>query len=230
MATLFLDSSSKKLYLGIDTCFSEFDLSLGLCEELPACLKEVCTLSGKNVSEISEVVYCNGPGSFTGLRGGLSFCKGLTHLKNIPMYGVSLFLARGYLYLTTSELGDKGELTFYIPANVSEHYICRVNHENRNGKKNIDIDEIKIISVAEHENSSGVLISLREEDLSYNPAYALQRFYNEAIANDPSGSLTNFQSHLASWNSDEIPPTPIYGKGIQAKTLKERGIVLREQS
>ena len=40
------------------------------------------------VDEVSLLVTTIGPGSFTGIRVGLSFCKGLASGKNIPLVGV----------------------------------------------------------------------------------------------------------------------------------------------
>lgn len=42
-----------------------------------------------SVNQIDKIAVCVGPGSFTGLRVGLSFAKGLALPHNIPLVGIS---------------------------------------------------------------------------------------------------------------------------------------------
>lgn len=48
------------------------------------------------ISDIDLIASANGPGSFTGLRIGVSAVKGLAHAKNIPVVGVSILEAMAY--------------------------------------------------------------------------------------------------------------------------------------
>ena len=48
------------------------------------------------ISDIDLIVSANGPGSFTGLRIGVSCVKGLSHATNIPVVGVSILEAMAY--------------------------------------------------------------------------------------------------------------------------------------
>ena len=52
--------------------------------------------SGIEISDIDLIVSANGPGSFTGLRIGISAVKGLSHATNIPVVGVSILEAMAY--------------------------------------------------------------------------------------------------------------------------------------
>lgn len=45
---------------------------------------------------IDLIAVANGPGSFTGLRIGVSSAKGLAHAKNIPMVGISTLTSMAY--------------------------------------------------------------------------------------------------------------------------------------
>ena len=47
------------------------------------------TVSQTNIAEIEALMVATGPGSFTGLRVGLSVAKGFCHGLNIPIIGVS---------------------------------------------------------------------------------------------------------------------------------------------
>lgn len=48
------------------------------------------------IPDIDLIVSANGPGSFTGLRIGVSAVKGLAHAKDIPVVGVSILEAMAY--------------------------------------------------------------------------------------------------------------------------------------
>lgn len=48
------------------------------------------------ISDIDLISAANGPGSFTGLRIGVSAVKGLAHAKNISVVGVSILEAMAY--------------------------------------------------------------------------------------------------------------------------------------
>ena len=48
------------------------------------------------ISDIDLIACANGPGSFTGLRIGVSAVKGLAHAKDIPVVGVSILEAMAY--------------------------------------------------------------------------------------------------------------------------------------
>lgn len=50
-------------------------------------------MKDRNVSELTAVGVCLGPGSYTGLRAGLAFGKAVCQFQNIPLVGVSAFEA-----------------------------------------------------------------------------------------------------------------------------------------
>lgn len=60
-------------------------------EQLPRTLERVCEQAGISTSSIEEVRIGVGPGSFTGLRIGMSFAKGLAWSLRVPLVGCSSF-------------------------------------------------------------------------------------------------------------------------------------------
>lgn len=56
---------------------------------LVAAVDELLAASGERLSELSAIVVVNGPGSFTGVRVGLSAVKGLAEVSQIPVAAVS---------------------------------------------------------------------------------------------------------------------------------------------
>ncbi len=71
------------------------------CQELPSGRRQSAELlpnvrqimADQNVemSDLSELYILTGPGSFTGVRVGLSFLKGIAIALNIPLYGANHF-------------------------------------------------------------------------------------------------------------------------------------------
>jgi tRNA threonylcarbamoyladenosine biosynthesis protein TsaB len=55
-----------------------------------------------NLKDINGVIVAKGPGSFNGLRVGMSFAKGLALSLNIPILGISTLEVEAYPYAATA--------------------------------------------------------------------------------------------------------------------------------
>lgn len=58
-------------------------------EIIVTALTDTLTDAGRNITDINSIFVTLGPGSFTGIRVSLAFCKGLSSARNIPLVGVS---------------------------------------------------------------------------------------------------------------------------------------------
>ncbi|MCP4665696.1 MAG: tRNA (adenosine(37)-N6)-threonylcarbamoyltransferase complex dimerization subunit type 1 TsaB [Deltaproteobacteria bacterium] len=61
----------------------------GHFESLLPALTFLCETSRRDVREVEALIVATGPGSFTGLRVGLSAAKGLCHALEAPIIGIS---------------------------------------------------------------------------------------------------------------------------------------------
>jgi len=108
-ASAALSASGGKMLLGIDTCGPSGSLALGRLSAngaveilgqkelagrsysatLVAAVGELLSGAGVRLSELAAIVAVNGPGSFTGVRVGLSAVKGLAEASRTPVVAVS---------------------------------------------------------------------------------------------------------------------------------------------
>jgi len=65
-------------------------------ENLAVMIRDLLSLTGKSVNDLSAVAVSKGPGSYTGLRIGVSMVKGLCYGLNIPLISVNSLLSMAY--------------------------------------------------------------------------------------------------------------------------------------
>jgi tRNA threonylcarbamoyladenosine biosynthesis protein TsaB len=76
-------------------------------EQLPGLVAEVCRQASVELGELRQLRVGIGPGSFTGLRIGLSFAKGVAVAHRIPIVGLSSFLGIAYSAFSRQEASVK---------------------------------------------------------------------------------------------------------------------------
>jgi tRNA threonylcarbamoyladenosine biosynthesis protein TsaB len=74
-------------------------------EQLPVLVKNALDWIDEQLLELLAIGVNQGPGSYTGLRIGVSLAKGLCYAKNIPLIAIDAFEAMGqYLFSRNREL------------------------------------------------------------------------------------------------------------------------------
>ena len=97
--------TTSSLLLAIDTCLAASSVAIldgaavraarsepmtrGHQERIAVLAREVAAEAGVKFADLSRIAVTVGPGSFTGLRVGLSFAKGLATALSIPCVGVN---------------------------------------------------------------------------------------------------------------------------------------------
>ena len=94
MITLYLDTTSSFLYTALikdGETIAEIkeQLNNSLSEYTLPRIEEMLTVKGISIDEIGQIIVVNGPGSFTGIRIGLTIAKTLAWAKNIPIIPIS---------------------------------------------------------------------------------------------------------------------------------------------
>lgn len=129
MKILAVDTSARSCSVGILVGCSpvaEITLTTGQThsKHLMPAIDTILGLSGLTLSDIDAYAVVKGPGSFTGLRIGISALKGLAATADKPLAGISSLRA-----LSSQVLGFPGLICPLIDARKGEVYTCRYRYD-----------------------------------------------------------------------------------------------------
>lgn len=83
---LYLDTSTPTTVLRLDEKEYTWESGRDLAENLHAFIRDKLAENGADFSDISEIKFMSGPGSFTGLRIGAAVVNALSSELNVPLY------------------------------------------------------------------------------------------------------------------------------------------------
>ena len=140
MILLGIESSSRKLSVGLmkDKIFSElFSEEINdTANSLPILSKQIINKALLSFEDLDAICISAGPGSFTGLRIGMSYAKGIALALNIPIVPISTFDS-----LAHDNTVKKLSVLIYSHGNT--FYICEYNLDN--GKLSKSTEPIVIL-------------------------------------------------------------------------------------
>ncbi len=131
MKTLYLDTSSSFLYTAIlddNNIVAEVKEKLGnnLSSYTLPRIEEMFTVKNISIDDINKIICVNGPGSFTGIRIGLTIAKTIAWAKNIPIIPISSLEAMAF--------SSDGNYNYVIPAiDARRDYFYASIYDNQNG-------------------------------------------------------------------------------------------------
>ena len=127
MILLGIESSSGKLSVGLmkDKIFSELysEKINDTANSLPILSKQIINKALLSFEDLDAICISAGPGSFTGLRIGMSYAKGIALALNIPIVPISTFDS-----LAHDNTVKKLSVLIYSHGNT--FYICEYNLDN----------------------------------------------------------------------------------------------------
>lgn len=125
-------------------------------QKLMPMIDNMLNISDININEIDLIAICEGPGSFTGLRIGMSTAKAIAHVKNLPVIGVnSLEILAGNMNLC-----DK-KICSILDAQRTQVYYGKYKFENNEivELQNIDVIEIdELLKELSSSNDEWILV------------------------------------------------------------------------
>lgn len=84
-------------------------------------VQQVLADAGVSLSQLNGIVFGRGPGSFTGVRIGVSVAQGLAFGVDVPVYGVSTLAAMAQ---AAAKLKDSKQVIAAIDARMAEVYLA----------------------------------------------------------------------------------------------------------
>lgn len=125
-----------------------FDEKYSHAENLTVYIQNVCAQAKTDLKDIDAVAVSKGPGSFTGLRIGVSTAKGLCYSLNKPLIAINSLEAMAVQVSTSPFFKHKGLLVPMIDAKRMEVY-CAVYDENMHEIKKTSAEIINEDSFSE---------------------------------------------------------------------------------
>lgn len=123
MNILVLDCAVTKLSIAVKTedkfISQTYDIGMRQSEILVPTIDEILSKAGITAADLSYSALTIGPGSFTGLRLGISALKAIELAYNVPVYGISSLTIYSYAY---KDLGLP--ILACIDANKDKFYAC----------------------------------------------------------------------------------------------------------
>lgn len=121
-------------------------------QKLMPMIENMLKISDININEIDVLAVCEGPGSFTGLRIGMSTAKAISHVNNLPIVGVNSV----ELLAANMNLCDK-KICSILDAQRTQVYMGQYKFENN------EIVELKSVDVVEIDDLLEELSQTNEE-------------------------------------------------------------------
>ena len=122
MNLLGIESSSRKLSVGLmkEESFSELHSEKinDTANSLPLLSKKIINKASLSFEDLNAICISVGPGSFTGLRVGMSYAKGIAMVLDIPIVPISTF--DSLAYENTSQ-----KLSTLIYSHGNTFYVCK---------------------------------------------------------------------------------------------------------
>ncbi len=213
MITLFIDSSRKDLSVAlfnldeviyVSTVSSYFKHSNYLMSEIIASLNE----NNLNINDINNIIVLNGPGSFTGVRVGVTVSKTLAWALNKKIYFLTTLKALS-LQLKTNNI-----IISIISDKANSGYIGIYENDKKICEEYLTINDIKY----EFKNKK-IDIICYEEDEFVKSVYALLSIKNNVLINCIDNynylDVVNYALNLESVNPHLVKP--VYLKKIDAE-------------
>lgn len=205
---LSIDSTDRELHLALANTKGEVlsdisNESERIAESAAASIKKL--LTEIDISELSVILVCAGPGSFTGIRSGLASVLGLKSATSAKIVGLSTHIAR-----SSDKWGPGVKLAPYLHLNKDESVYVEIGCNSDGDPEYVsDFKLIESQKIEDHLLAKG----LETLNLKANKNHAISQFMAYQ-------KLKNTKLKSVHFQEEDIEP--LYVKSVNAKTLAER--------
>lgn len=164
MLILAIDCSTDILGLALfedQRLLGEYNLTLKRqhSEKLLPLLKEIFTVLGRQLSELDGVAVAVGPGSFTGLRIGITTAKMLGRIYSIPVKGIST------LEVMAAAFDDSHLLALLDARRKRVYYSFFSSEQNSGPAKNLILNKLQGPAAAEIKKLPELLADYKDRSI-----------------------------------------------------------------
>lgn len=222
MKILSVDTSSKICSVAVledDNVVNEINLDNGMThsENLMPIIAEILEKNNMKLADINLIACCVGPGSFTGIRIGVSSVKAMAEVKKIPVASVT-----SLEILARIDTSSKVKVAM-IDAKNNQVY-CGIFDENYNKLEELFADDILIVieTVKKYENmifiGDGAIIhkDLILQNIS-NASFCKKNEQNASF-----GGKIAYKKYLEKNLETADSIMPIYLRKSQAERMKKQ--------
>jgi tRNA threonylcarbamoyladenosine biosynthesis protein TsaB len=223
---LSLNTSTKQYSLAVsesETVLGEYLLSSGSSHfrDLMPCLDDLLEKTSLLPGQIEGVTVAIGPGSFTGIRVGLTIAKGLSQGLGIPIIGVpTLWALASQIPYATEDIcplvtSRKGEVFAALFRRDSDNHLTRIEEDASLKVANLPVlIKRKTIIIGNDYTAQGPLVT---QYVGKNALLAPPNFWNLRASSIGALAL----QRLEQGNSDSVSElVPIYLRGADIRVRK----------
>lgn len=109
----------------------ENDTQNSHAEQITVLIEEMMKSAGKSFDDLDAVAVSKGPGSYTGLRIGVSTAKGICYAKNIPLIAISTLQSMALGMSMNSGAGENAVFCPMVDARRMEVYDAVYDKDNK---------------------------------------------------------------------------------------------------
>ena len=187
--------------------------------------------SNLDIDDIDGFVVSKGPGSFTGLRIGMSTVKGLSFGSNKPYISISSLDALAY-----SLINFNGTICPIMDALRSSVYTCLYKGNNGKLEKLIDYSALELDELIELLKEKGEEVIFTGDAVNKHKDYLLEHIPNANFAPNHlsiirASSLGELGLEMLLNNEyDDLNSSPFYLKKPQAQRELEKRLALKNEN
>lgn len=145
---LAIDSSTERaglaLYDGASASELSWDAGRRHTESLIPELTHLFELNGRRLAELGAVAVATGPGSFNGLRVGMSVAKGLAYALRVPLVGVGTLDALAYPHV-----GARAPIRAFVLAGRGRAVFADFRHRSGTWVRLSELRSVPVAALAE---------------------------------------------------------------------------------
>lgn len=188
-------------------------------EVITSLVSELLSAGGVKVSELGQICVGVGPGSFTGLRIGMSFAKGMAVAGQVPLVGVSSFagIAEGALH--ARGLPDSTRILVIADARRDEVFLAEYVESARSVKELRSPCIVPVSEVADWvaRYADGVVVT---PNAGFSVGGVEKVSVEARIAEGLLARAASQKGHFSLTELAELEPN--YLRAVAAKSIEER--------